>query len=134
MKQILKILVLNLCSIGFFATIASAQFMSGPPMLCGKQNAILGHPTTFKETPFMVLPEERKKQGPYFILYRNEKTSTWTFIAYNIPNAPPGIICMLHGGMASYILPSLDEIKKTLDKQKEGFDKPSKSEYTDKTT
>lgn len=82
----------------------------------------------------MVLPEERKKQGAYFILYRNEKTSTWTFIAYNIPNAPPGIICMLHGGMASYILPSLDEIKKTLDKQKEGFDKPSKSENTDKTT
>ena len=41
---------------------------------------------------------------------------------------------MLHGGMTSYILPSLDEIEKTLDKQNKGFDEPKKPEDTDKAT
>ena len=135
MKQTLKILLLSFCSIAFFNSVAaSSQVMTGPPMICGKKTDLMSHAKIYKETQFMVFQEERTNEKAYFVLHRNAKTGTWTFIAYNIPDAPPGIICVLHGGMASYILPNIEEIKKMLKKQDSGFDEPVQLEAIDKAT
>jgi len=108
--------------------------VAGPPMVCGKKSELMSYSTVYKETEFMVFQRELNSNTAYFMLYRNAKTSTWTFIAYNIPNAPPNTICVLHGGMGSYIIPSIEEIKKTLKKQDKGFDEPSKPEDAGKAT
>ena len=70
----------------------------------------------------------------YHILYRNKNTGTWTLTAYNIPNAPPDIICILQGGLSSYILPDIDAINEMLDKQQEGLDEPLKPKTNEKQT
>ena len=134
MKQTLKILILSLCILAFFTSTALAQVVAGPPMICGKKSDLMSYSTIYKETEFMVFQERLDSNAAYFMLYRNAKTSTWTFIAYNIPNAPPNTICVLHGGMGSYIIPSIEEIKKTLKKQDKGFDEPNKPEDAGKAT
>ena len=132
MKQILKILVLNLCgivffavslcSIVFFADTVSAQTLPGPPMVCGNKNKIIKLPQSYNETEFMVLQKDRTSGRPYFILYRNVKSGAWTLMVYGIPNAPSEITCVLNGGLSSYILPDLNAIKNMLKKQNDGLD------------
>jgi hypothetical protein len=61
-------------------------------------------------------------------MHRNAKTGTWTFIAYHIPKAPVGTVCVLNGGLSSYILPDINAIKKMLEKQSQGFDAPVEQE------
>lgn len=134
MKQTLKIILFSLCITAFFTSTALAEIMAGQPMICGKKTDLMSYSTIYKETEFMVFQEELNSQTAYFMLYRNAKTGTWTFVAYNIPNAPPNTVCLLHGGMGSYLLPSIEEIKKTLKKQDKGFDEPNKPEDADKVT
>ena len=100
--------------------------MPGPPMICGKQQEMLNFSQKFYEKEFMVLQESSKDANrPYYILYRNKNSGSWTIIVYNIPNAPSGFVCVTNGGLSSYILPDLPSIKKMLNKQSEGLDMPT---------
>ena len=110
-----------------YFNIVHAQYrsMPGPSMVCGKQQEMLKFSQGFYEKEFMVLQESRTDGSrPYYIFYRNEKSGTWTIIAYNVPNAPSGVVCVISGGLSSYILPDLPSIKKMLDKQQDGLDTP----------
>ena len=126
MKKILKIIAVSFFATVCLTTTVPAQIkMQGPPMLCGASQKMLIFAKKFNETELLVLQEDRQNKKPYFVLYRNEKSGTWTFIAYNVPNAPPDIICVLHGGMSSYILPDVKAYKKMWDEQQDGLDDPA---------
>ena len=129
MKQIIKTILLSFCAIGFFSnnTLAQSTSVPGPPMFCGKKDKLITLSQRYNETEFMVLQEDKTSERPYYILYRNEKSGAWTFVVYNIPNAPSEFICVLSGGLSSYILPDLNSIKKMLKKQKDGLDEPKKN-------
>ena len=135
MNQILKLLTISFYGVVFFSTVSLAQVLPGPPMICGDQADILSKFSGFfNETEFMVLQSDRKNQEPYYILFRNEKSGTWTIIAYNVPSAPPDIACVTQGGLASYILPDINAIKKMLDKQEDGLDEPTKPKTNENQT
>jgi hypothetical protein len=125
MNQILKLLPISLCGILIFSTASLSQMMPGPPMMCGSPDMVVGLSEKFKENEFMVLQTDKANAGPYYVLYRNTNTGTWSMIAFNVPNAPPDIICMVQGGYSSYILPDLKEINKMLKKQEDGLDRPN---------
>ena len=97
MKQIIKTILLSFCAIGFFSnnTLAQSTSVPGPPMFCGKKDKLITLSQRYNETEFMVLQEDKTSERPYYILYRNEKSGAWTFIVYNIPNAPSEFICVL---------------------------------------
>ena len=121
----MKILLISTAILLFSTTVSFAQVMAGPPMMCGATEMIMDMSVhKFKETEFMVLQTDKENSGPYYVLYRNVNTGTWSMIAFNVPNAPPDIICMVQGGYSSYILPDLKEINKMLKKQENGLDKP----------
>ena len=124
MQRMMKILLISTAILLFSTTVSFAQVMAGPPMMCGSPKMIVGLSEKFKETEFMVLQTDKENSGPYYVLYRNVNTGTWSMIAFNVPNAPPDIICMVKGGYSSYILPDLKEINKMLKKQENGLDKP----------
>jgi len=110
-----------------YFNIVHAQYrsMPGPSMVCGKQQEMLKFSQGFHEKEFMVLQESRTDGSrPYYIFYRNEKSGTWTIIAYNVPDAPSGVICVISGGLSSHILPDINAIKKMLEKQSQGLDAP----------
>ena len=136
MQRMMKILLISTAILLFSTTISFAQVMAGPPMMCGATEMIMDMSVhKFKEIEFMVLQSDKENKGPYYILYRNEKTGTWSVVAFNVPKAPPGIICVIQGGYASFILPDLNAIKHMLEKQKNGFDKPDDPDTTpDKET
>ena len=138
MNQILELLTISFYSIVLFSTVSLAQMMPGPPMACGDIEKMSSFPTKYGETEFMVLQLDTNNvkaySNLYIILYRNENTGTWTLTAYNIPNAPPDIICILQGGLSSYVLPDIDAIKEMLDKQQEGLDEPLKPKTNEKQT
>lgn len=124
----LKVSILVLCFLIVYPIVVYSQptVTTGPPMFCGKEVEVIKFKENFKETEFMVFQESTTSSSPYFILFRNGKTGSWTFVAYNIPNTPPKVICLLHGGLASYILPSIEDIKKMVDKQTKGLDEAKK--------
>ena len=126
-KQIIgEIILISLLVFAMiYANIAYAQPQprQGPPILCGRSADIMKFQDNYKEEEFMVLQQKQNSNDTYFILFRSSQTGSWTFIAYNIPNAPPDTICMVHGGLSSYIIPDLSDIEKMLDKQNKGLDK-----------
>jgi hypothetical protein len=134
MNQILKLLTISFYSIVLFSTVSLAQMVPGPLMACGDIGKMSSFPQKYEETEFMVLQLDKNNINAYHILYRNKNTGTWTLTAYNIPNAPPDIICILQGGLSSYILPDIDAINEMLDKQQEGLDEPLKPNTNEKQT
>ena len=134
MNQILKLLTISFYSIVLFSTVSLAQMVPGPLMACGDIGKMSSFPQKYEETEFMVLQLDKNNINAYYILYRNEKSGAWTFIAFNIPNAPSEFICVLNGGLSSYILPDIDAINEMLDKQQEGLDEPLKPNTNEKQT
>ena len=126
--RVLKISVLVLCFLIVYPIVVYSQpsVRAGPAMYCGNKVEVLPFKDNYKETEFMVFQESADNTKPYYILYRNAKTGSWTFVVYNIPNAPSEIICLLHGGLTSYILPGIEDIKKMVEKQNKGLDKVKK--------
>ena len=123
--HVLKISILLLCFLIVYpiTVYSESAVRTGPPMFCAEQAEAIRFKENYKETEFMVFQESTTSNTPYFILYRNGKTGSWTFVAYNIPNAPPKFICLLNGGLTSYILPDIADIKKMIEKQNKGLDK-----------
>lgn len=134
MNQILKLLPISLCGIVLFSTAPLAQMMPGPPMMCGDIKDLQKFPEKYEETEFMVLQLDQKNVDTYHILFRNKNTGTWTLTAYNVPNAPPDVSCILQGGLSSYILPDIDAVKEMLNKQYKGLDEPLKPKTNEKPT
>jgi hypothetical protein len=134
MNQILKLLTISLCGIVLFSTAPLAQMMPGPPMMCGDIKDLQKFPEKYEETEFMVLQLDQKNVDTYHILFRNKNTGTWTLTAYNVPNAPPDVSCILQGGLSSYILPDIDAVKEMLNKQHKGLDEPLKPKTNEKST
>ncbi len=134
MNQILKLLTISLCGIVLFSTAPLAQMMPGPPMMCGDIKDLQKFPEKYEETEFMVLQLDQKNVDTYHILFRNKNTGTWTLTAYNVPNAPPDVSCILQGGLSSYILPDIDAVKEMLNKQYKGLDEPLKPKTNEKPT
>ena len=131
----MKIQLISTAILLFSTTVSFAQVMAGPPMMCGATEMIMDMSVhKFKETEFMVLQSDRKNQEPYYILFRNEKSGTWTIIAYNVPSAPPDIACVTQGGLDSYNLPDINAIKKMLNKQEDGLDEPTKPKTNENQT
>ena len=129
-KQIKRNLIDIICLVTVFllafsisVAYAQPQQRRGPPILCGQPDELTKFKEIYKEEEFMVLQQETKGTDPYFILFRNSQTGSWTFMIYNIPNAPPNTICMISGGLASYIIPNKRDIEKMIDKQNKGLDK-----------
>jgi hypothetical protein len=108
--------------------------MPGPPMMCGDIKDLQKFPEKYEETEFMVLQLDQKNVDTYHILFRNKNTGTWTLTAYNVPNAPPDVSCILQGGLSSYILPDIDAVKEMLNKQHKGLDEPLKPKTNEKST
>jgi hypothetical protein len=133
MNQILKLLPISLCGIVLFSTAPLAQMMPGPPMMCGDIKDLQKFPEKYEETEFMVLQLDQKNVDTYHILFRNKNTGTWTLTAYNVPNAPPDVSCILQGGLSSYILPDIDAVKEMLNKQHKGLDEPLKPKTNEKS-
>ena len=108
-----------------YASVAYAQPQQrrGPPILCGQPVDLMKFKENYKEEEFMILQQKTNSNDPYFILYRNWQTGSWTFLVYNIPSSPPNTICMINGGLSSYIIPDKIEIEKMIDKQNKGLDK-----------
>ena len=126
--HILKTSILLLCFLIVYPIAVHSEpvVRAGPSMFCGEEVEVIGFKENYKETEFMIFQESTESIRPYFILYRNGKTGSWTFAAYNIPNASSKIICLLHGGLTSYILPDIADIKKMVEKQNKGLDKAKK--------
>lgn len=123
--HILKISILLLCFLIVYpiTVYSESALRAGPPMFCAEQEEAIKFKQNYKETEFMVLQKSTTNNKPYFILYRNAKTGSWTFVAFNIPHAPPKFICLINGGLTSYLLPNIADIKKMIEKQNKGLDK-----------
>lgn len=129
-KQIKRNLIDIICLVTVFllafsisVAYAQPQQRRGPPILCGQPEDLMKFKENYKEEEFMVLQQKTNSNDPYFILYRNGQTGSWTFLVYNIPSSPPNTICMLNGGLASYIIPDAAAVKRMIDKQNKGLDK-----------
>lgn len=122
MKQILKIL---LCSFCFISVSAKAsKLLPGPPMICGDKKITGKTYEGYEETTFLILQQRENDLTPYYVLYRNKDTGSWTLIAHNIPKMPTSISCILNGGLFSSIMSDKTEVVEMLNKQVEGLDKP----------
>tara|TARA_R110000787_G_scaffold81864_2_gene177349 strand:- start:1561 stop:2040 length:480 start_codon:yes stop_codon:yes gene_type:complete len=109
---------------GIYSLVNAQQLemRSGPPIYCGHKEIIDTSLRKIKETEFSVLTNMNPAEL-YFILFRNFNTGSWTIVAHNAPNIPAEHSCIMFSGYTSYILPDIEELQKTLDKQKKGLDK-----------
>jgi len=100
---------------------AQEGLRSGPPIYCGDPDKMLEGLTNYNEEQMMILVQTSPDKL-YFILYRSIDTGSWSVIAFNVPNVPTNLSCLMLGGHSSFILPDVKELEEMLNKQNKGLD------------
>lgn len=99
--------------------------MQGPAMYCGDKNNLKNTLDKYKEQEFVALTGHvLSNDNPYYILYRNFNTGSWSLIVYNVRNAPKDVACLMSGGEKSFVVPDIKALTEMLNKQDKGFDPP----------